>query len=69
MTDYETAPGTGFTVTLANGQVWRERNGHSETPPFQAGARNYVTIEHGLLGGYDLYLFGYGKLYKVLRVK
>ncbi|MEJ0025653.1 MAG: hypothetical protein WDN01_06450 [Rhizomicrobium sp.] len=69
VTDYDVAPGGPFTVTLANGQVWRERNGHSETPPFKAGARNFVRIEHGLIGGYDLYLVGYGKLYKVMRIK
>ncbi len=69
VTDYDIAPGGPFTVTLANGQVWRERAGHTETPPFKAGARNFVTIEHGLIGGYDLYLVGSGRLYKVMRIK
>ncbi len=69
VTDYDVVPGVPFTVTLANGQVWRERNGHSETPPFKSDGRNYVRIEHGLIGGYDLYLVGYGRLYKVMRVK
>ena len=69
VTDYDVPMGGQFTVTLANGQVWRERSGHTEVPPFKAGATNLVRIEHGLIGGYDLYLVGYGRLYKVLRVK
>ncbi|MEI9886940.1 MAG: hypothetical protein WDN08_10675 [Rhizomicrobium sp.] len=58
-----------FSVTLENGQVWRERNEHYDTPPFKAGGKNTVMIEHGVLGGYNLYLKGYGKIYKVKRVK
>jgi len=69
VTDYDVPTGGQFTVTLANGQVWRERNGHTEVPPFKAGATNLVRIEHGLIGGYDLYLVGYGRLYKVMRIK
>ena len=69
VTDYDVAPSGSFTVTLENGQVWRERNEHFDTPPFKAGGKNYVTIEHGMLGGFNLYLFGSGKIYKVVRIK
>ncbi len=69
VTDYDVPAGSPFTVTLANGQVWRERNGHTEVPRFKAAAANVVRIEHGLIGGYDLYLVGYGQIYKVMRIK
>ena len=67
--DYTVEPSGSFTVTLANGQVWRERNEHYETPRFDPAGGNVVTIEHGLIGGYNLYLTGSGKPYKVVRVK
>ncbi|HEY0105870.1 MAG TPA: hypothetical protein VGB91_07275, partial [Rhizomicrobium sp.] len=69
LADYAVEPSGNFTVTLANGQVWRERKEHYETPRFQADGDNYVTIERGLLGGYNLYLKGSGHVYKVMRIK
>lgn len=68
--DYTVAPSGAFTVTLDNGQVWREHNGNFATPPFKPDGKNIVIIEHGLFGSYNLTLKGnYGKLFKVVRVK
>ncbi len=67
--DYTVEPNGSFSVTLANGQVWRERNEHFDTPRFDPAGGNVVTIERGMIGGYNLYLKGSGKPYKVLRVK
>ncbi len=67
--DYAVAPNGSFSVTLDNGQVWRERNEHYEHPSFRSDAKNAVVIERGLIGGYNLYLKGDGKPYKVLREK
>ena len=59
----------GFEITLDNGQVWRERNEHYDIPPWRSDERNIVYIERGMLGGYNLYLRPFGKMYKVVRVK
>jgi len=67
--DYAIAPNGSFSVTLDNGQVWRERNEHYDHPTFRGDAKNVVMIERGMIGGYNLYLKGDGKPYKVLREK
>jgi hypothetical protein len=59
----------GFEVTLDNGQVWQERREHYDIPPWRSDARNIVYIERGMLGGYNLYLRPFGKIYKVVRIK
>jgi hypothetical protein len=69
VTDYAIAPNGSFSVTLDNGQVWRERNEHYDHPSFRSDAKNVVMIERGMIGGYNLYLKGDGKPYKVLREK
>lgn len=69
VSSFEVAPVGGFTVTLANGQVWTERKEHFDKPPFMAGQANVVTIERALLGGYNLYLKGHGQPYKVQRIR
>jgi hypothetical protein len=67
--DYSVAPNGSFSVTLDNGQIWRERNEHYDHPRFRSDAKNVVVIERGLIGGYNLYLKGNGTPYKVLREK
>jgi hypothetical protein len=67
--EYAVAPNGSFSVTLDNGQVWRERNEHYDHPSFRSDAKNVVVIERGMIGGYNLYLRGEGKPYKVLREK
>jgi hypothetical protein len=67
--EYSIAPNGSFSVTLDNGQVWRERNEHFDHPQFRSDEKNVVVIERGMIGGYNLYLKGEGKPYKVLREK
>jgi hypothetical protein len=62
-------PGGGFEVTLENGQVWQEHARDYDIPPFRSDRRNVVVIDHAILGGYNLSLLGYAKLYKIVRVK
>ena len=67
--EFDINPGGGFEVTLENGQVWREHARDYDIPPFRSSHRNVVVIDHAMLGGYNLTLMGYAKLYKVVRVK
>lgn len=67
--DFFVASDGSFTVTLANGQMWRSRHGYETPPRFREGKVNKVMIDHAMLGGYNLTLLGQPKLYKVERVK
>ena len=69
VTDYSVAPSGAFTVTLDNGQIWREHDFDFATPPFHTDRKNIVIISRGMLGGYNLVLNGKHTLYKVVRVK
>jgi hypothetical protein len=62
-------PGGGFEVTLENGQVWQEHARDYDIPPFRSDRRNVVVIDHAMLGGYNLSLLGYARLYKIVRVR
>lgn len=58
-----------FTVTLANGQVWRELDG-SPTPHWHGPASNYqASIAKGALASYNFILVGEGTTYKVQRIQ
>ncbi len=61
--------GGAFMVTLANGQVWRAVHGYTVPPKFQEGQTNLVSIDHAMLGGHNLSLYGSSTLYKVERVQ
>jgi hypothetical protein len=67
--DYTIAPSGSFTVTLDNGQVWREHDRDFDTPSFAKDKKNIVVIQRGLLGGCDLHIKGTSKFFKVVRVK
>ena len=69
VTNYSVAPSGAFTVTLDNGQIWREYDRDFATPPFHTDRQNIVVISRGILGGYNLVLKGKHTLYKVVRVK
>lgn len=58
-----------FTVTLDNGQVWREMPGDSSRAYFSKDRRQPVKISRGLFGSYNLVIVGENALYKVERVK
>lgn len=61
--------GGAFMVTLANGQVWRAVHGYPSPPKFREGKTNLVTVDHAMLGGNNLSLYGNSVLYKVERVQ
>ena len=57
-----------FTITLANGQTWRELEG-SPTPHWHEPASSYrASISKGALNSYNLIIVGEGTNYKVQRV-
>jgi hypothetical protein len=60
-------PHNRFTVTLDNGQVWRQLEGDTA---ILRGARNAtVRISRGALGSYDLNIVGRNAIYRVLRLQ
>jgi hypothetical protein len=55
-----------FTVTLANGQVWRQTDGDVRHPHWTKSAESYVvTISRGVLGTTNLTVQGETGLYKI----
>lgn len=57
-----------FTVTLANGQVWRQLDGDSDTVRPHKGLQG-VRISQALMGSYDLQFNDSSRVYKVTRVR
>ncbi len=58
-----------FTVTLANGQVWRQVTGDTTYAHWKQAASSYVvTIKRGVLGSYNLRVKDGPGLFKVERV-
>jgi len=70
MAAYSFDKGHHFTVTLTNGQVWRQ---DADDPPiagWQRPAADYVvTIRRGLFGDYNLVTTDGARLYKVVRIR
>ena len=56
-----------FTVTLDNGQVWRQLEG--DTGVLQGARISTVKISRGALGSYDLNVVGRNASYRVLRLQ
>ena len=56
-----------FTVTLDNGQVWRQLEG--DTAVLQSTRISTVRISRGSLGSYDLNVIGRNASYRVLRLQ
>jgi hypothetical protein len=57
-----------FTVTLANGQVWRQLSGDTKYAHWKEPAAKYVVnISRGWLGSYNFQIRGNPGLYKVRR--
>jgi hypothetical protein len=57
-----------FTVTLANGQVWRQISGDTEYAHWKEPATHYaVSISRGWFGSYNFQVRGIPGLYKVRR--
>jgi hypothetical protein len=57
-----------FTVTLANGQVWRQKEG-DVAAKFYRKTDQTATISRGTLGSYNMLINGSGAYYKVSRVR
>lgn len=58
-----------MTVTLDNGEVWRQVDGDGPAPRLKNPARSYVvTIRPGFIGSYSLTVNGQAGLYKVRRL-
>lgn len=58
-----------FTVTLDNGQVWRQEEGDTRVARFKEDAPQTVTIKRGFMGGYSLSIDGQWGTYQVKRIK
>lgn len=56
-----------FTITLDNGQVWRQLEG--DTGVLQGSRISAVRISRGALGSYDLNVIGRNATYRVLRLQ
>ena len=58
-----------FTITLRNGQVWREIEG-SPTPQWRGPAAHFlVSVSTGAFNSYNLLIAGEGVKYKVKRLR
>jgi hypothetical protein len=62
-------PNGRFTVTLDNGQIWKQLDGDTGTARFKNKGSDVVTISRGLLGSYNLVVEGRSALFKVKRVQ
>jgi hypothetical protein len=70
MTSYSFSPFKIFTVSLANGQVWRQLSGDITYAHWNKPASSYlVTIGHGAFGSFNLQVKDLPALFKVERVK
>ena len=58
-----------FTVTLDNGQIWRQLEGDSSNAYFAKDGTDAVTISRGFLGSYNLVVDGHNGMYKVKRLQ
>lgn len=58
-----------FTVTLDNGQIWKQLDGDTGTARFKNKGGDVVTISRGVLGSYNLVVEGRSALFKVKRVQ
>jgi len=59
-----------FTVTLENGQVWKQVNGDTTYAHWNKPAPRYlVRVSHGFLGSFNLQVQGEPGLFKVRRVQ
>ena len=70
MASYEFNKYRRFTVTLDNGQVWRQIDGDDLLASWTKSPRSYrVVITHGLFGSYNFQVLENGGLFRVRRVR
>lgn len=58
-----------FTVTLDNGQVWRQLEADTSRARFRSSGGDTVVISKGALGSYNLVVEGRSVLFKVRRLQ
>lgn len=58
-----------FTVTLDNGQVWKQLTSDSDKARFPGQGTTTVTIARGIFGSYNLTIGKGSRIYKVRRIK
>jgi hypothetical protein len=58
-----------FTVTLANGQTWRQIEGDTPNVPLRKDITHTATIARAVLGSYSIHFDNPRGLFKVLRVR
>lgn len=63
------SPTHRFTVTLDNGQIWRQIEADSGKARFLKGGGDSVEISRGMLGSYNLVIEGANMLFKVRRIR
>ena len=63
------SPTNRFTVTLDNGQVWRQIEADSGKARLHKSGGDTVEISRGMLGSYNLVIDGVNLLFKVRRVR
>lgn len=70
MTAYSFSKVRNFTVTLANGQIWRQLSGDPNYAHWKKPAASYVaTIKHGAFGSFNLEVRDTPGVYKVERIR
>lgn len=71
MSEYSFDRTTGqFTVTLDNGQVWKQQKGDEHNPIWNKPASSYVaTVSYGAGGSFNLTVAGEREPYKVTRIR
>jgi hypothetical protein len=70
MTAYSFSKVHNFTVTLANGQIWRQLSGDTSYSHWKNSAASYmVTINHGAFGSFNLKVKDTPGVYKVERIR
>ena len=62
-------PNGRFTVSLANGQIWRQLDGDTGSARFKNKGGDVVTISRGVVGSYNLVVDGRTALFKVKRIQ
>lgn len=58
-----------FTVTLSNGQVWRQIEGDTVNVPLRKGYTRTATVSRAILGSYSIRFDDPRGLFKVVRVQ
>lgn len=70
LASYTLDPAGIFTVTLANGETWRQVSGDTAFAKFALPAGRYTaTIQKGFFGSYNMTIHNVPGLFRVLRVR